>query len=321
MLLLHVKSNNSPPSSVKYWHPGCTHGKKLATVVSHNLYLECASGDLVPEWKVNKPIDFFRFREKLSMQTLEFNPLNNKYPGDNKLREYTRATKQRREKRKYSPTRSPSVSSRSPSVSSIGSVDTEATGVTPELIQRMNEARTCGFLGNLRQHIASVRPLPNGGHRKCVVCHGRVYEHCSLCNAALHYSKKKIPGCPDEYCFFVYHDTGCIGVPKGDWKVNHKRMDDWSLVSSPEMLQAHYNSVHRVAAASSPTTATTTATTTTTTNDSLNSNSNRSDNNDVNLVNDRTPTGNGGSNQRRRIGDADDDDMSDGASTGLFRDG
>lgn len=181
------------------------------------------------------------------------------------------------------------------------SVDTDATGVTPELIQRVNETRTCGFLGNLREHIASVQPLPNGGHRKCVVCGERVHEYCSLCDAAVHCAKKKIPGCPNELCFFIYHDTGCIGIPKKDWKVNNNHREDWQLVSSPDMLQAHCNSVLRVAASASMDAPVN--------NSNSNSNGgNTSDNgNTSDSVNATTPTGNGSNPQHRRIGNTNEE--------------
>jgi hypothetical protein len=45
------------------------HGKGLAVVVAYDMNLECCEGKLNPEWKIEKPLDFWHdFREKLSEQ-------------------------------------------------------------------------------------------------------------------------------------------------------------------------------------------------------------------------------------------------------------
>jgi hypothetical protein len=58
------------------------HGKTLALVVAYDMYLECTEGDLEPSWKVEKPMDFWSFWEKLSEQMLQYKPTHHKYPGD-----------------------------------------------------------------------------------------------------------------------------------------------------------------------------------------------------------------------------------------------
>lgn len=53
--------------SWKYWHVPMNHGKALAVTTAYDMYLECAEGNLNSDWKVSKPVDFHRFREKLGM--------------------------------------------------------------------------------------------------------------------------------------------------------------------------------------------------------------------------------------------------------------
>jgi hypothetical protein len=65
-----------------------TWGKGLAVVVvAYNMYLlERCKGKLNPEWKIEKPLDFWHFREKLSEQMLEYKPAHCVHPGDQNMR-------------------------------------------------------------------------------------------------------------------------------------------------------------------------------------------------------------------------------------------
>jgi hypothetical protein len=58
------------------------HGKCLEVTVAFDLYLEVAEGELDAVWHIVEPLDFWQFREKLSIQMLEYCPIRNKYPGD-----------------------------------------------------------------------------------------------------------------------------------------------------------------------------------------------------------------------------------------------
>ena len=82
--------------SWKYWHAAMNHGKRLAVVVAYDIYLELASGNVTSEWKVDKPVSFHRFREKLALQMLSYTPTTMKYPGDEKARAVTKKPKAKR---------------------------------------------------------------------------------------------------------------------------------------------------------------------------------------------------------------------------------
>jgi hypothetical protein len=56
--------------SMKYWYSLMIHGRTLAVVVAYGMYLEYTEGDLELAWKIEKQMDFWSFREKLSEQML-----------------------------------------------------------------------------------------------------------------------------------------------------------------------------------------------------------------------------------------------------------
>ena len=65
------------------------HGKGMAVLVAYDMYLEVAEGKLRGEWKLDEPMDFWRFREILANGMLKYKPSARKYPGDEKMRPLT----------------------------------------------------------------------------------------------------------------------------------------------------------------------------------------------------------------------------------------
>ena len=101
------------------------------------MYLECCEGVLDQDWKVDKPVSFHRFREKLARQQLQYDPRERKYAGDEF---YWVATQQ--------PTRyrSPPRSSKTSSSASCSSVDSNtSSSVTSEQL-KLADTRLCGDL-------------------------------------------------------------------------------------------------------------------------------------------------------------------------------
>ena len=80
----------------KYWHSPMNHGLGMAVVISYNYYKELAEGNVNPAYKIEKPLDFFTFRETLARQMLAYNPKYGNYLGDDKLRDFTKYSKVRR---------------------------------------------------------------------------------------------------------------------------------------------------------------------------------------------------------------------------------
>ena len=67
--------------SWKYWHSPMIHAMGLAIVIAYDMYLELSEGNLASKWKT-LPCDFWTFRDKMSKQMLQYNPLNRQYCGD-----------------------------------------------------------------------------------------------------------------------------------------------------------------------------------------------------------------------------------------------
>lgn len=194
------------------------HGKKLGVIVAFDIYLECCEGNLHPLWKVEKPVSFHRFREKLGLQMVQYSPSNQHYPGDEKLRANTVLPKKRRR------------SLLSPSRSVAGSAATDTSGVSAEfLAEETNRGRLCGFLGHLQEHIQSVQPIPNKGKQNCHVCGEKAHQLCSICHVPLHYSNPPKNESIKVPCFFLYHDTGFCGLARADWKKLGSPVNDWKL--------------------------------------------------------------------------------------------
>eukprot|EP00978_Attheya_sp_CCMP212_P048336 scaffold506263_cov224-Attheya_sp.AAC.1 len=72
----------------------------MSVVVAYDMYKECCEGDLDPEWKIEKPMDFYTFREKLSEQLLSYRPEARKYPGDENHRKSLQQSRQQRRREK-----------------------------------------------------------------------------------------------------------------------------------------------------------------------------------------------------------------------------
>jgi len=66
----------------KWWHAPRRHGHALALCQSWQMYLECASGTVDPEWKLDKPLDCPQFRLKMGKQMCQYQASMNRYPGD-----------------------------------------------------------------------------------------------------------------------------------------------------------------------------------------------------------------------------------------------
>jgi hypothetical protein len=58
------------------------HEKALGLVVAYVMYLK---GKIMPKWKLEEPLDFWRFREQPSKQMLAYKPSKHSYPGDSQM--------------------------------------------------------------------------------------------------------------------------------------------------------------------------------------------------------------------------------------------
>lgn len=178
----------------------------MAVVIAYDMYLECATGNVHPSWRVEKPVDFFRFRERLAIQMLQYSPANFAYPGDAKFRAATQVPKKKRPE-------NPSVSSQAAKRRKQDDDASAASLITTQDLHKASK-RLCGILDPLVEHVESVGRLPGHNSRVCSVCGHPTYEQCGVCQKALHYHKKRdgmsVP------CFIQYHNTSFFGLAKDD---------------------------------------------------------------------------------------------------------
>lgn len=204
----------------KYWHAPKNHGLAIAIAVAYDIYLECAEGELNPEWKVEKPVKAWQFQSILGKQMLSYLPKKNLYPGDQNLRSSTVIP--RKQRRMHTPDREGNV--------------------TRTQLQRLTsgqESRGCGDLDKLCNHISSVKRIPKG--RMCVYCGNKAYHACGICklegkDVALHIKPKGKAGEKIlDMCFFNWHNDHCIGLAKEDQTSLRKRKrSDWEVPNRRE---------------------------------------------------------------------------------------
>lgn len=56
--------------SWKYWHAQIINAQILVIVVVYTIYLEVVKGNLDEEWKLEEPVEFWKFCGRLSIQML-----------------------------------------------------------------------------------------------------------------------------------------------------------------------------------------------------------------------------------------------------------
>jgi hypothetical protein len=222
----HLISNcNMFYRSWKYWHSPMIHGKALAVVVAYDMYLECTEGDLDPGWKVEKPMDFWSFREKLSEQMLQYKPTRRKYPGDANMRAATQQSRRARQENNTERT-SQNVLDMTQGEEPHDSSNPINQSLLQRAIGRRGKSRLCGNLSHFERHVQSVEtgkkhPL------SCRVCGDHCYSMCKLCDKPLHFfpSRGKNQG---KNCFLEYHNDNFFGLAVDDCKVMKKRKSDWA---------------------------------------------------------------------------------------------
>jgi hypothetical protein len=241
----HLISNcNMFYRSWKYWHSPMIHGKALAVVVAYDMYLECTEGDLDPVWKVEKPMDFWSFREKLSEQMLQYKPTRRKYPGDSNMRAATQQSRRARQERTDATNQNLLED-----MTQAGDEDPVDDGnpinksVLQRAIGRRGKSRLCGNLSHFERHVQSVvtgkkHPL------SCRVCGDHCYSVCTMCDKPLHFfpNRGKNVG---KNCFLEYHNDSFFGLAVDDCKVMKKRKQDWTAptVAKKKVQARHIDSL------------------------------------------------------------------------------
>ena len=194
--------------SWKYWHSPATHGKAFGLCVAYDSYLEVAEGDLDITLKVPNPVDFHTFRDILSEQQCLYDPRNQQYPGDDKLRVVTQMNNSKRKKLSQN--------------TSLG--DTTGIVSKQQYIQAKCSKRFCYDLTSFANHHLSVYTSKHG--KKCAVCGEQTFKHCGICKVALHQDCRRGPGV-GKNCFMEYHDPNYYGLCFADRNDVGKTAKTW----------------------------------------------------------------------------------------------
>ena len=189
--------------SWKYWHSPYLHAMSLGIIACYDMYKECCDGGLDPSWKVEikNRMSFAKFLMRLSEQLLTYDPRNNEYAGDNRLRAATQQPKKRRR------------SSKDLSDSAESFPD---TGVTMTNLKTARLTRRfCTTIDELQHHFAAIQKKTNPG--VCEVCgNDKCYYWCSLCDKQMCVvTKRQWTG---ARCAFLYHNENFFGLSRGDYQ-------------------------------------------------------------------------------------------------------
>ena len=210
-----IKNCNLKYRSWKYWHSAANHAKALAITVTYDMYLEVAEGKLQPSLKVSDPVDFFTFRDILSKQMCSYDPKNQKYAGDEKMRIVSKMTNKMRQKRKSSDTvKAPS--------------DGSGNLTFDQYCDLLRSRRVCNDLCRYENHLNCI--TPHKSPAKCAVCGEMAYKRCNICNAALHNMDTKGIG-KGRNCALQWHNEAYLGLCFEDRKLLGVTAKNWKMWS------------------------------------------------------------------------------------------
>ena len=198
----------------KYWHSPYMHGLSIAVVAAYDMYLECAEGELDPEWYVHpkERMSFKKFRKELSKQMLMYNPKDESLLGDGNFRVVTQLPKARRGrntgKRKAPP---PQYADDGVSIQNL------------KIAKNHCKTRLCGNLDLLQLHVDSVEQGHNT--KPCEACGIGTRWRCGMCKMHIClYTKsdasEEKDGKPKRKwtgtCLMKLHNDSFFGLTRGD---------------------------------------------------------------------------------------------------------
>ena len=222
-----VKNCNLFYTCWKYWHSPVNHAKALAIVTAYDMYLECCEGKLDSSWKIGRPESFHTFREKLSLQQLQYDPKRQLYPGDEKMRVVTQLNKKRRRSCVTGETINRNICSLAASDDS-GLVTYEQYREVKKRKKRFCDLPAYG------SHLSSI--VSHKHSAKCAVCSLKAYKRCTKCGVSLHNNDSKGAG-KDKQCFLQWHSESYLGICFADRSLVNLTSNEWKQPSNTKVTQ------------------------------------------------------------------------------------
>ena len=125
-----------------------------------------------------------------------YDPKNQKYAGDEKMRIVSKMTNKMRQKRKSSDTvKAPS--------------DGSGNLTFDQYRDLLRSRRVCNDLCRYENHLNCI--TPHKSPAKCAVCGEMAYKRCNICNAALHNMDTKGIG-KGRNCALQWHNEAYLGL-------------------------------------------------------------------------------------------------------------
>ena len=220
----------------KYWHSPMLHGMVLAIVAVYDIYIECAEGELVSEWKY-KLIDFWTFRESLSNQMLKYNPIHREYHGDAQMIVCSQQHRNRHRNQDETEDLESATGRRNRGRPSRDSVKRRKLFSTFFYAKRSRgeNSRLLGDLQQLKKYVRAARHSikhPNN----CVVCGGLAYSEHTVCQVYLHFNPTK-GAHVGKHCFNDYHDDSYFELARCDHKISTTKKSEWSYPSRVKEIE------------------------------------------------------------------------------------
>ena len=212
--------------SWKYWMSGMVHGFKLCIVVAFEFYKECAEGKLNPEWKVASPMKLQKFIEEMGKRMLAYDPTNQRYPTEEKMRACTQQPRKRR--------RSPAAAASAPTSAAASAAASSASPAhrraAPPLSKWRRRGVLCFSMTEFAAHKQKVSDRTTNA--ACHWCGKPTKRKC------LHPSCQSVPLCvgTERACFLNYHDPALDGLGRRDRATAEQR--NWVMPSDTEISAA-----------------------------------------------------------------------------------
>ena len=183
--------------SWRWWHAPTRHAKAIAMSMAYSLYLHCAEGSVDPDWKV-VAVSGPKFRQKMSLQMVQYRPSEMKYPGDSRMRMATQMNKRKRGGLEGSLVECDDHIKR---VSYSQYLDKKRP-------RKGKESRFCADnLTLLKKHLSSMKKVHGAS---CSMCGKLTYMECQLCQK--HVCFKSGKGAKTLSCCIDFHDDLKYGL-------------------------------------------------------------------------------------------------------------
>ncbi len=177
----------------------CTHrhAKAIAMSMAYSLYLQCAKGTVDPEWKVTH-VSGPRFRQKMSLQIVQYKCSNLHYSGYEKMHKNTQINKKKR------------------GTSDIGLIKCNNHIKRVSYLLYLDEknpqggkkTRLCtGNMTLLKQHLNSMKRVHLA---TCHICGKKTYMECQICKKHVCFKSEK--SISSSSCCIDFHDYLMYGL-------------------------------------------------------------------------------------------------------------